>query len=267
MIKLILTDMDGTLLNSEHKMPEKTIETVEWLHRRGIRFGVASGREYANIRSYFPTLAEEMIFIADNGTLVYDKNKEIYVDCIETEEVVKMVESLRQMPNVWIVLCGKEMTYIECAEEKREEIERIAGNFYYNIEMVQDAVRLAEEKQILEISVFCEAGSEIVAPELEWVKEKFQMYVSGPNWIDILNKSAGKGNALKKLQEYYGWKEEECMAFGDYLNDMEMLKYSGQSYAMENAHPQILAMAKHIAPSNEKGGVIEVIRREFKIEG
>lgn len=265
MIKLILTDMDGTLLNKEHKMPEKTIETIEWLLKKGVRFGVASGREYENIRAYFPTLANDMIFIADNGTLVYDKGKEIYVDKIKTEEVVRLVEEIRRIPNVWIVLCGKEMTYVECIEGKEEDMRKVASNFYYNVEMVADATELAKEKEILEISIFCEEGSEKVEPFVEQMKEDYKVYVSGPNWIDILNKTAGKGNALKKLQEFYGWKEEECMAFGDYLNDYEMLQYSGHSYAMENAQPQIREVAKHIAPSNEVGGVIQVIRKVFSI--
>ncbi|RRD95881.1 HAD family phosphatase [Clostridiales bacterium COT073_COT-073] len=263
MIKLILTDMDGTLLNSEHQVPLQTMETIRQLHGKGIRFGVASGREYANIRAYFPELADEMIFIADNGTLVYDGQEEIYVDCMDTEAVIQIIQAIRMIPDTWLVLCGKEMTYIECRAEERQAIAEIAYNFYKNVELVEDAVIYAKQKQILELSVFCINGTGQVEAQLQWLKDDFQLYVSSSNWIDILNKSAGKGNALKKVQARYGWKPEECMVFGDYLNDKEMLQNAGESYAMANAHPEILKTAKYQAPSNEEGGVIKVIRQQL----
>ena len=266
MIKLILTDMDGTLLNGEHNVPDQTVETIIQLKERGIRFGVASGREYENIRAYFPEFAEEMIFIADNGTLVYDGSEEIYVDCMETEAVIKIIEALRRIPNAWLVLCGKDLTYIECKQENKEAILAVAHNFYKNIVPVEDAVECAKQKEILELSIFCEKSAAEAAKQLEWVKEEHQLFVSGLNWIDILNKTAGKGNALKKIQARYGWKPEECMAFGDYLNDKAMLEQVGESYAMANAHPEILATAKYQAPSNEEGGVIRVIRERFGLD-
>ena len=124
----------------------------------------------------------------------------------------------------------------------------------------------AKQKEILELSIFCEKSAAEAAMQLEWVKEEHQLFVSGLNWIDILNKTAGKGNALKKIQARYGWKPEECMAFGDYLNDKAMLEQVGESYAMANAHPEILATAKYQAPSNEEGGVIRVIRERFGLD-
>lgn len=266
MIKLILTDMDGTLLNSRHQMPEKTLETVKWLQGQGIRFGLASGREYENIRSYFPGLEDELLFIADNGTLVYDGLEEIYADPISSQGVIQMVEAIGQIPETWSVLCGKDLTYIECPPQKREAIEALAPNFYKNIQLVEDACAIARQKTILEISIFCERDTRPVEEALAWVKQDYQLYVSGKNWIDILNKSAGKGNALKKIQAKYGLKPEECMAFGDYLNDKEMLENVGISYAMANAHPEILQVAKYKAPSNEEGGVIRVIRRYFQLD-
>lgn len=266
MIKLILTDMDGTFLNSAHQMPDKTIETIRELQSRGIRFGVASGREYPNLRSYFQEIAKEIIFIADNGTLVYDCDKEIYVDCFEKEEAKRILEKLRHVPNAWVVLCGKDRTYLECKKEEQKRVLDFVHHFYYDIVMVEDAMELVEKQEILEFSVFCEEGAKNVIDKLDWAKEDYQIFVSGEFWIDILNHSAGKGNALKKIQEKYGFKKEECMCFGDYLNDKDMILNAGESYAMENALPEIKAVAKHIAPSNEQGGVISVLRQYFALD-
>lgn len=266
MIKLILTDMDGTLLNSQHQIPENTIETVHWLYEHGIRFGVASGREYENIRSYFSEFEDRLLFICDNGTLIYDGKEELYVDEIKTEAIIKMIESIHQVPDTWLVLCGKDRTYIECPESKREQIKAVAKNFYKNIVLVEDAIACAKERIILEISIFCEKDAKEVARQLEWINRDYKLYVSGQNWVDILNKTAGKGNALKKIQDKYQLSPEECMAFGDYLNDKEMLENVEESYAMANSHPEILEIAKHHTLSNDEGGVIKAIREYFYID-
>ncbi len=265
MIKLILADMDGTLLNSSHQLPEQTMDTIRQLAARGIRFGVASGREYDNIREYFPELADEMIIVADNGTLIYDKTEEIYLDVLPGEEVERIVRRLREIPGTWIVLCGRKMSYIECQAEKREIIAAIAHNFYENVELTEDICARTKDEQIMEISLFCENGAAMVEPELGWLTGEYQIFVSGSNWIDILNKSAGKGNAVKRLQARYGWRPEECMAFGDYFNDMAMLENVGESYAMANAQPEVQLAAKYIAPTNEEGGVIQVLRQRFEL--
>ena len=265
MIKLILADMDGTLLKGNHQLPEKTMDTIRQLMNRQIRFGIASGREYSDLRKYFPELADEMIIVSDNGTLIYDKTEEIYLDLLPADEVERMVKEFRKLPGVWIVLCGKKMSYIECQEEKREMIAAIAHNFYENVELTEDVCARTKDDQIMEISIFCENGAAMTAPQLEWLKKDYQIFVSGPNWIDILNKSAGKGNAVKRLQERYGLEPEECMAFGDYFNDMEMLKNVGESYAMANAQPEVQAVAKYIAPANEEGGVIQMLRQRFEL--
>ena len=85
--------------------------------------------------------------------------------------------------------------------------------------------------------------------------------VSGDSWIDIANASANKGAGIAAIQRKYQIKPEECMAFGDYLNDVELLKSCGESYCMENGHPRLKEIARHIAPSNNECGVMQVINQ------
>ena len=84
--------------------------------------------------------------------------------------------------------------------------------------------------------------------------------VSGANWVDIMAATAGKGRAMAALAEEMGVGKHEILAFGDYLNDYELLQAAGTAYAMENAHPDIKAIAHHIAPSNTEAGVVTVLR-------
>ena len=72
-----------------------------------------------------------------------------------------------------------------------------------------------------------------------------------------------KGSAIKKVREICGWDKSECMCFGDYLNDYEMMFECGESFAMANAHEDLKKAAKHIAPSNDENGVMKSIQKWF----
>ncbi len=266
MIKLILTDMDGTLLNSRHQIPQGITEAVRALQMQGIRFGIATGREYNNVREYFPELAEEIILITDNGTLIYDGKEQIFSEILSASEVEKIVSLVRGISGAWIVLCGKGVGFVECQKEQQQQIAEIAHNFYHNVELTEDVCLRTKEEEIMQISLFCGGRAEELFKKLEQLEKDYQIFVSGSDWIDILSKAAGKGNAVKLLQARYGWKPEECMAFGDYFNDLEMLKNVGESYAMANGIPLLREMAKYIAPSNEEGGVLKVLRERFALD-
>lgn len=88
-----------------------------------------------------------------------------------------------------------------------------------------------------------------------------QVVLSSEVWVDIIPTGANKGLAIKKLQEKLNIKPEECVAFGDYLNDYEMLQSVYYSYAMENAVPELKKVARFIAPPNYENGVMRTIKK------
>ena len=87
--------------------------------------------------------------------------------------------------------------------------------------------------------------------------------LSGEHWVDVMKPGVNKGCAMRGIQQKLGISAAECMAFGDYLNDCELLQAVGESYAMENAHPALKALARHIAPSNDENGVMRVVRERL----
>ena len=89
--------------------------------------------------------------------------------------------------------------------------------------------------------------------------------LSGYSWVDVMKPGVDKGSAMRTLQRLRGLTPDECMAFGDYLNDREMLMAVTESYAMDNALDSIKKIAKHIAPGNDENGVIRVIRERFAL--
>ena len=84
--------------------------------------------------------------------------------------------------------------------------------------------------------------------------------VSGPDWVDLANASVSKGAALQGIQERYRIPPENCMGFGDYMNDFTLLQACEESYAMANACPELMAAAKYLTASNDDDGVMRVLR-------
>lgn len=87
--------------------------------------------------------------------------------------------------------------------------------------------------------------------------------LSGEHWVDVMKPGVNKGCAMRGIQQKLGISPEECMAFGDYLNDCELLQAVGESYAMENAHPALKKLARYIAPGNDDNGVMRVVRERL----
>lgn len=266
MIKLVLTDMDGTLLDSRKKMPDKTIETIRALQSRGARFAVASGREYSDLRAFFSELAEEIIFVANNGTLICDGSLKIYEDAFSRDAALSMFDKLRLLPNTAVVLRTKEYNYWDAAATTNPNTVSFVSRYFPDIR-IANPLELIQTEPILEFLLYCEKGTKEALRNMNHLLEDVQLVPSqGGHWIDIYHPSAGKGAAVKILQNRLGITKAECMCFGDYWNDADMIRYSGESYAMENALPEIRAMAKHIAPHNDAGGVITVLRSYLQLD-
>ena len=112
MIKLILSDMDGTLLDENNQLPAEFDEVMEELHKRGVQFAPASGRQYYSLLKSFPEYEDKFIFVSDNGTIVRQHGKELFSDIIEHDVAREIFNSVNEVEGVYNVLCGKETVYL-----------------------------------------------------------------------------------------------------------------------------------------------------------
>ncbi|WP_236631961.1 Cof-type HAD-IIB family hydrolase [Endozoicomonas montiporae] len=221
-------------------------------------FAAASGRQYYSLRETFAPIRDRMLFIAENGTLVMHQDKELYSCTMDKAQVHRIIMEARQVAGAHLVVCGKESAYVETSDEVAlEEISK----YYRRCEKVDDL--LAVNDEFIKVAICHFDGTERhVYPVLEkQFGEECQVVVSGQIWLDLMNIEASKGKAIEYLQETIGFTYEQTMSFGDYFNDIEMLKVSYHSYAMENAHEQVKGFARFNAPSNEESGVLQIIRR------
>ncbi|MEU9264682.1 Cof-type HAD-IIB family hydrolase [Streptomyces sp. NPDC048251] len=260
-IRLIVTDMDGTLLDDDKKVPEGLWETLARLRERGVLFTPASGRQYATLAAEFAEVAEGMVFIAENGTYVVRDGEELSSDPLAPGVVARVMEAVRGLTSdgvdVGAVVCGKRSAYVERADEAfLAEV----GRYYVRHRVVEDVT--AVDDDIIKVALFDFGSVErTTAPALAPFARTHQVVVSGEHWVDIMNRTANKGAALRALQRELGITPAQTMVFGDYLNDLEMLDAADWSFAMANAHPEVVRRARHLAPSNNDNGVLRTVTR------
>ena len=255
-IKLIVSDMDGTLLNSQHEVSPQFLKIFKELQEREVKFAVASGRQYYSLMERMDSIKNELIYLAENGAIVMFKEKQLHIVPMEIKVVHEVIEEVRRLDNKYLILCGREQAYIEKTDP---EFMEPFLNHYEKYKVVKD-LKEVEDDVILKLTVCDLSGAEKNSlPYLKQFDDRLQVKLSGKIWIDFNDKQAQKGNALKAVQEQMNIKEEETLAFGDYLNDIELFQHSGYSYAMENAHEEVKAIATHHAGSNDELGVEKVL--------
>ena len=257
MIKLIALDMDGTLLNSKKELPSDFFPFV--LSHPDMKVSIASGRQYYALEKQFSEIKDHLLFIAENGTMVVNDGKVIYENVMNQDDVLFCMEKIGSIKDATLILCGKESAYMECSEE--EELKE-ATKYYARLSQVDSLTEIAKTKEIIKIAIyFRHFSAEKHYPELVDLKPNLKTVLSGLSWIDISNADADKGFALKHVMEMYHIEKDEAMAFGDYLNDIEMLKAVHYSYAMKNAHPTIKDLCNYETDSNDEDGVMKVLRK------
>lgn len=266
MIRLIAADMDGTLLDSRKRLPEEFESVVRALQSRGVRFIIASGRQAATLRRDLGELADDMILFAENGTVVMENGKRLFVSPMEKADVRRVLEKMRGMEGMHAVLCRPDVAMIE--ESAPEEFRRNVKMYYESTQIVPDLLAVCDRfDDVCKIAFYDEGDAE--HHEYPMLREEFEaslsVILSGYSWVDLMRPGVHKGSAMKELQKLKGILPEECMAFGDYLNDKEMLEAVTESYAMENGLEEIKAMCKYVAPSNDENGVMRMIKERFSL--
>ena len=262
MIKLIITDMDGTLLNNNHEIDEEFWPLLERLKEKNILFAVASGRPYYNLAKKFENVKENMLFIAENGSLVISKENELFSSIISISDIKKIKDICKKISRIVPIYCAKDFAYIEKQYfvENKELINDEVAKYYNNMKIVEDIEEVDEK--FIKVAICDSLGSETNSyPILKEYESIFQIVLSGKIWADISKLGTNKGVAIKEIQDKLNISYDETMAFGDYLNDLEMMKHCKYSYAMKNAHKDLIEVANFTTKEdNDNLGVINTIK-------
>ncbi|MFC7304365.1 Cof-type HAD-IIB family hydrolase [Streptomyces monticola] len=260
-IRLIVTDMDGTLLDEHGEIPGDLWPLLAELRRDGVLFCPASGRQYATLAAQFADAGDGMVFIAENGSYVVRDGREVSSDPLTDSFVREVVAATRELAasgvDVGAVLCGKKSAYVERTDPA---FLAEAAKYYTLLTPVADLTDV--DDTFIKVAAFDFGPAEqSTAPALQPFDATHQVVVSGKHWVDLMNSTANKGAAVRRLQRELRITPAQTMVFGDYLNDLEMLDEAEWSFAMANAHPEVIARARLLAPANSESGVPRTIRR------
>lgn len=257
MVKLIATDMDGTLLNDKGNINEKIFDLIQVLNEKDIKFAAASGRFYSQLRKNFAKVNTNMIFIAHNGALIKynNKGKTLYSNSINKQEIEHVI-NLNPKLGEELFLAGENEAYI--VNPSKGMLEEFV-NFEVPVVILKSYNEI--KSPIYKITYYMADG---VNPTIvDYLKgnlnDKLEFVISGGKWVDIMNKGISKGKAIKMLQEIFKINQKNTMVFGDYYNDLTMFKAAHYSYAMENAPEEVKKHANFITESNNENGVYNVI--------
>ena len=258
-VKLVVSDMDGTLLNSKEEVSALFFELFDQLKKQNIHFCAASGRQYNSIINKLDAIKDEIYVIAENGGIAKRNDKVLVATPLSTEKIKKILPVLRSINDTHIVLCGKDGAFIE---SKDEAFRAMFQEYYHSFQIVDDLTSVIETEDFLKIAIYHFTSSEeFIYPKLKQFENEILIKISGKNWLDISDEKANKGHALREVQKIINVTKEETMAFGDYHNDIEMLKEANFSFAMKNAHNDITEIANYTTDSNDNLGVEKILKQ------
>lgn len=267
-IRLVALDLDGTLLDSEKRLSARNRAALEAAAARGIEIVPTTGRFFGMMPEAVRALPFVRYAITVNGAQVYDRAADAAIARAE----IPVATAIAAME----VLDGFDCIY-DCYQENwgwmtadmQQKADRYAPDAHY-LRMIREFRRpvpelkahLAEKGADVQ-KVMCFARDASLLPAIrDALAARFPALVltrSTPNNVEINHALAHKGEAMRRLAEALGFGLENCLAFGDGLNDLTMVRQAGFGVAMANAAPEVLAAAKLVAPSNDEDGVAAVL--------
>ena len=281
MIKLIASDMDGTLLNHNHKIPKENVKLINYAKNQGIKFVVATGRAYYEA---LPALNEENIncdVISFNGGIVYDKNGNIISmtpmipkDLYYTIEILKSFDisyqlytkntiyttSIETDINAYIDLIRSNGYEPDEDHLRAEAQQKLDEGYITEVDNIEFYLNEKENPPIKIIAISNDISKLKNATKLLSANKNISVTSSGANNIEIMHKDATKGEALKEIAKIYDIELENIVAIGDNLNDQAMLDIVGYSVAMKNGNTILKEQAKYVTEkTNSEGGVADTI--------
>ncbi len=261
MIKLIATDIDGTLVpDGSDKINPEIFEVIMHLKKQGIYFVVASGRQWKSIERLFMPIKDAIFYIAENGAYVGARGRELFTVPMKQEDVYEIVKQVRELGTCEVMVSGKDVIYID--SKNPVFIDYLINGYHNEVEQVKDLLMVKEE--FIKVSIYHQGYQAYEAAGVVMEKNwggKLKVVTAGKEWLDIMEKGVNKGAALNTIQESLEIFREETMAFGDNLNDLELLAAPEESYAIGNAREEVKKAAKYVTDTNVNDGVLKEIRK------
>ena len=257
MIKLIASDMDGTLLDENGQVPEETYGLIEELHELGVRFCVSSGRSYPLLRENFAPVADIIDYVCSNGSEVHAGGELIGLEQMSNDGIRRLARIVNLFDAHHLAVVGEGGMFI--CDDSQEKFERLAATNPSEAPMLRAfelgcpppgrvvntgwlMTDLPEEMADLAYILNLEMGDEF----------PFNYTSVG---MDFSPKGVSKATGIRKVMEYHGLRRDEVVAYGDSMNDYEILRLVGHPVVVDNAFYAPTAVSERGVESNVRHGV------------
>lgn len=268
-VKLIATDLDGTLMASDHvTVTDRTINALKMAHDKGVKIAIATGRTLSMTKMVTDQVPFVDYVIYSNGASVYDREKEknIYTNLIPWNVAEEIIDFLDCRP-VFFDVCLDGRSHVQADKEVYLDIDELPKEFLDKLrdvtEICENLKKSVSQKAVEKITLYNwpeEYDSEI-KNFLDTVDGIYKTCSLGKN-MEITIESADKGNALSGMCNVLGVNPKDVMSFGDADNDITMLEYAHWSFAMGNAKSEeVKRLAKRIAKSNAEDGLALAVEK------
>ncbi len=266
MIKLVASDLDGTLLTPERTLSERTIQAVEGIRKKGVLFTFCTGRMYHSARKYVQQLGLTTPVIAYNGAMIIDPISEqvLFHRPLENDvavEILQMAQELSFYSQIYI----DDTLYCREFTSESEGYAKNTGTFAEETDC--ELWKCLGDKKTTKIIVMMdkERAATLLKPMREQFAGRAEVTISEPEYMEFLHPAVNKGAALERLAKELAIAREEILAFGDSYNDLPLLHYAGMGVAVENACLALRTEADEICPANGQDGEAQYLERLFDL--
>ena len=269
--KLVCIDMDGTLLNSKHKVSKTSKEVLIKAHNKGVKIVISTGRMYSDAEFFSNLIGVKAPVIASNGAFIKEKNdnEAIYKNILEEKlfmELLNIFIKYKVHPTFYTpqkAYCGSIIIKLFVEYIKLTGAMSSSTKIKHIKTMKQwEKVFKIEKDNIVKCEVMHKDLERLRKVRSEIQKIKGIEIVSSSKYnIEITSKGVSKGRAVEKLAAYYNIEKDEIIAIGDSENDISMIEFAGMGVAMGNAIERVKQKSNFITDTNDNEGVAKAINK------
>src|SRR5699024_248046 len=259
-MKLIVTDLDGTLLNNNETYDTEIFNNVySKMKEKNIEFAICTGKQCERVEELFTNSNLKIWVMGDSATRITRQKKLVKEFPMNQSIALKMVESMKEFDSDLIIIaCTNDGAFIR--ENIKDEYFKIIRGSYANLKKVHPTQEVTGN--LLEITVYdTSKRATRLAHHLKSFKEQLYIVASEPAWLDVTEFNINKRKTVEELQKLLGVTKEDTMSFGDGENDVELMNAAKYSFAMRNASGNTKKAAHFITKSNEEDGVLTTIEK------
>ncbi|MNB71139.1 putative bifunctional phosphatase/peptidyl-prolyl cis-trans isomerase [compost metagenome] len=244
--RIVFFDIDGTLVNEEKEIPADTLEAVAHLKKNGIEPVIATGRAPYFIKPLAEALGIDS-YVCLNGAYVVYKGKVVHKQPLDKETIAALVELAGKHKHSLVFEGGE--SYFADTENHPFVTESVNT---LKVDQPGWDPEFWKNNEIYQMFLHCESHEEALYEEL---LTKLRLIRWHPLALDVLPPGSSKAMGIQALLDNLGLSREEAIAFGDGLNDKEMLELAGLGIAMGNSHEELLPYADYVTSSVDDGGI------------